>query len=87
MEIPEGDERQRAVCQDCGFIAYVNPKIVVGSVCTWEDKILLCRRNIEPRKGYWTIPAGFLEEGETTEAGARRGAREEACADIEIQPA
>lgn len=85
MEIPEGDERKRAVCQDCGFIAYVNPKIVVGSVCTWEDKILLCRRAIEPRHGYWTIPAGFLEEGETTEAGARREAYEEARADIDIR--
>ncbi|MBE9556067.1 MAG: NUDIX hydrolase, partial [Proteobacteria bacterium] len=57
-EIPEGDDRERRVCADCGFIDYENPKIVVGSVATWEDKILLCRRAIHPRMGYWTLPAG-----------------------------
>lgn len=82
--IPHGDNRERMVCGDCGWIHYVNPKIVVGAVCTWEDKFLLCRRAIEPRSGYWTIPAGFLEERETVEQGACREAKEEALADIEI---
>ena len=83
--IPEGDNRPRLVCTDCGFIHYENPKIVVGSVCVWNGRILLCRRAIEPRRGYWTLPAGFLELGETTTAGAMREAEEEACASIEIQ--
>ncbi|HMJ13777.1 MAG TPA: NUDIX hydrolase [Polyangiaceae bacterium] len=82
--IPEGDTRPRLVCADCGFIHYENPKVVVGSLCTHEDKILLCRRAIEPRLGYWTLPAGFLELGETTIDGAKREAREEACAAIDI---
>lgn len=76
--IPEGEDRERDVCGHCGFIAYQNPKIVVGSVLSFEEKILLCRRAIEPRRGYWTIPAGYLELGETVEAGARREAYEEA---------
>jgi ADP-ribose pyrophosphatase YjhB (NUDIX family) len=82
--IPEGDERHREVCADCGFINYENPKIVVGSVVTWGDKILMCRRAINPRKGHWTLPAGFLELHETPEAGAAREAWEEARAQIEI---
>lgn len=82
--VPDGDDRARQVCATCGFVNYVNPKIVVGSVVTWETKILLCRRAIEPRKGFWTLPAGFMEEGETVEDGARREAREEACANIVI---
>ncbi len=81
---PAGDERDRMVCDDCGFIHYVNPKIIVGAVCTWEDKFLLCKRAIEPRLGYWTIPAGFMEENETTAQGAAREALEEAEAEIEI---
>ena len=85
MRVPDGDNRPRRVCDGCGFVDYVNPKVVVGSVCTWEDRVLLCRRAIEPGKGYWTIPAGFLEERETTEDGARREAHEEAEADIEIE--
>jgi len=84
MRVPQGDNRPRAVCDQCGFIDYVNPKVVVGAVCTWEDRILVCKRSIEPRSGYWTIPAGFLEEGETTAEGAAREAREEALADIRI---
>ena len=84
MRVPEGDNRPRSVCDQCGFIDYVNPKVVVGAVCTWGDEILMCRRSIEPRSGYWTIPAGFLEEGETTAEGAAREAREEALADIRI---
>lgn len=80
--VPEGDTRQRLVCPDCGYIAYENPKIVVGSVCFWETRILLCRRAIEPRLGYWTIPAGFLETGEGMAEGAAREAWEEALARI-----
>ena len=83
--VPEGDTHPRLVCGDCGFVNYENPKVVVGSVCTWEDRILLCRRAIEPRRGFWTLPAGYLEVHETTMEGARREAQEEACADIEIQ--
>ena len=82
--IPPGDTLERRVCDECGFIDYVNPKIIVGSVCTWQDRFLLCKRAIDPRKGYWTIPAGFMELNETTAEGAVREAREEACADIEI---
>lgn len=83
--IPEGDNRERLVCPDCGHIDYENPKIVVGAVCTWEGRILLCRRAIEPRKGLWTIPAGFMETGETTREGALREVWEEARARVEIE--
>lgn len=79
-----GDDRERLVCADCGFILYENPKIVVGSVVADEDRILLCRRAIHPRRGYWTLPAGYLEARETVFAGARREALEEACAEIEV---
>ena len=82
--IPDGDNRERLVCDDCGFINYVNPKIVVGSVVTLDDRFLLCRRAIDPRDGYWTLPAGFMEERETTIEGAMREAWEEATARIEI---
>ncbi len=85
MEIPEGDDRERRVCQQCDFIDYINPRIVVGSVVTFKDKILICKRAIEPRLGFWTLPAGFMENGETVEEGAMREAQEEACADIEIE--
>lgn len=84
--IPPGDERERLTCPDCGYIAYENPLIVVGSVATWEDRILLCRRAIDPRSGYWTLPAGFMEERETTAEGAAREAWEEARARIEVGP-
>jgi ADP-ribose pyrophosphatase YjhB (NUDIX family) len=83
--IPEGDGQLRLVCRDCGFIAYENPKVVVGSVCRWEDKILLCRRAINPRSGFWTLPAGYMELNETSLEGARREAWEEARASIEIE--
>jgi ADP-ribose pyrophosphatase YjhB (NUDIX family) len=83
-EVPEGDNRPRLVCPDCGFINYENPKIVAGAVVTWQDKFLLCRRAINPRKGWWTIPAGYLELHETVIEGARREAMEEACATIDI---
>ena len=84
LDIPEGDDRTRRICNNCNFVDYVNPKIVAGSVVTRDDKILLCRRAIEPRKGFWTLPAGFMEENETVEDAARREAQEEACADIRI---
>ncbi|HWD57221.1 MAG TPA: NUDIX hydrolase [Stellaceae bacterium] len=82
--IPEGDERERLVCIDCGFVHYDNPKIVVGSVARWGDKILLCRRAIDPRQGFWTLPAGYLELNESTRDGAAREAWEEARAKIAI---
>ncbi|UCG89393.1 MAG: NUDIX hydrolase [Gemmatimonadota bacterium] len=83
-KIPPGDTHPRLVCADCGFIYYENPKLVVGSVCEWSDRVLLCRREIEPRFGYWTIPAGYMEARETTIEGAQREAWEEARARIEI---
>lgn len=81
---PEGDDREREVCRRCGFVNYENPKIVVGSVATWEDRILLCRRAINPRDGYWTLPAGYLELNESPEQGAVREAWEEARARLVI---
>ena len=83
-KIPDGDNMERDVCNTCGLIHYNNPKIVVGAVATWGAKILLCRRAIEPRKGFWTLPAGFLELNETAEDGARREAWEEAFAKLDI---
>ena len=82
--VPEGDNRERLVCRDCGFIHYQNPKIVIGAIVMWQDKYLLCRRAIEPRRGFWTMPAGYLELNEGSEAGAKREAWEEARADIAI---
>ena len=82
--IPDDDNRERDICDRCGFIAYENPKIVVGAVVRREERILLCRRAIEPRKGYWTLPAGYLELNETPEEGACREAMEEACAKIRL---
>tara|TARA_B100000676_G_scaffold312676_1_gene388156 strand:+ start:1490 stop:2041 length:552 start_codon:yes stop_codon:yes gene_type:complete len=84
LAVPEGDNRERLVCPDCGFINYENPKIVVGAVVGYDKKILLCRRDINPRRGFWTIPAGYLELNETVVDGARREAREEVCAEIDI---
>jgi ADP-ribose pyrophosphatase YjhB (NUDIX family) len=81
---PEGDTADRHVCTACGEIHYLNPKVVVGAVCRWQDRVLLCRRAIEPRSGLWVVPAGYLESGESTEDGARREAFEEAGARIEI---
>ena len=84
-KVPAGDNRPRRVCDECGFVEYVNPKVVVGAICTWEDKVLLCRRAIDPRRGFWTMPAGFLEEKESAEDGARREAWEEARAKLELE--
>jgi ADP-ribose pyrophosphatase YjhB (NUDIX family) len=83
--LPSGDDRVRRVCGDCGFIDYENPKVVVGTIVTFEDQILLCRRAIPPRVGRLVHPAGHLERGETTEAGAIRECWEEARAHIEIE--
>lgn len=82
--VPDGDTHERSVCENCGFVQYENPKIVVGSVVRHEGQILLCRRAIEPRRGLWTAPAGFLELHETPEDGARREAMEEATVDLVI---
>ncbi len=82
--IPEGDERERFVCPACDTIHYQNPNIVTGCIPEWEDRILLCKRAIEPRYGLWTLPAGFMENGETTQQGAARETWEEARAHIEI---
>ncbi len=84
LERPEGDDRLRHVCRRCGTIHYVNPKVVVGAVCTHGERLLICRRAIEPRAGFWTIPAGFMELDETAEEGAMREAWEEARARIRI---
>lgn len=84
-EVPTGDSIERDVCTDCGWVHYVNPKIVVGSVVTFENKFLMCRRAIHPRKNFWTLPAGYMENKETTEQGAAREAMEEANAAIQIR--
>ena len=83
--IPSDDNRERAVCPACGTVHYVNPLNVVGTVPVWQDRVLLCRRNIEPRYGLWTLPAGFMELGETTEQGAVRETDEEAGARVELE--
>jgi ADP-ribose pyrophosphatase YjhB (NUDIX family) len=83
--VPADDNRERAVCGACGTIHYENPLNVVGTVPVWGEQVLLCRRNIEPRYGLWTLPAGFLELGETIAAGAVRETVEEAGARIELQ--
>jgi ADP-ribose pyrophosphatase YjhB (NUDIX family) len=82
--IPDGETHERHVCEHCGLVNYQNPKIVVGSVVRHQGKFLMCRRAIEPRRGFWTIPAGYLELHETPEDGARREAFEEANARIAI---
>jgi len=81
----DGDTKLRAVCPACHTIHYINPLNVVGTIPVWGDKVLLCKRNIEPRKGRWTLPAGFMELGETTAEGAARETVEEAGAQFEMQ--
>lgn len=85
QKIPQGETLHRAVCPACQTIHYQNPKVVAGCIPEWEDKILLCRRAIEPRVGFWTFPAGFMELGESTEEAAARETLEEAKARVEIQ--
>jgi ADP-ribose pyrophosphatase YjhB (NUDIX family) len=82
--IPEGDHRERMICADCGYVAYENPKVIVGAAVVADDAVLLCRRAIEPRHRFWTLPAGFLELGETLEEGAARETWEEAQTHIEL---
>jgi ADP-ribose pyrophosphatase YjhB (NUDIX family) len=82
--IPDGDTLPRYVCSNCGTIHYQNPKVVVGCLPEWEGRVLLCKRAIEPRLGLWTLPAGFLENGETILAGAERETVEEARARVEV---
>lgn len=81
--IPPDDDRPRYVCPSCKRVHYQNPLMVVGCIPEWKDQILMCRRDIEPKKGKWTLPAGYLENGETVEAAARRETREETGADVE----
>jgi len=84
IAIPPGDNRPRHMCPSCGAIHYQNPKMVVGCIPEWEDSILLCRRAIEPKYGLWTLPAGFMENGETAAEGAARETLEEAGARVDV---
>ncbi|AOF82071.1 NUDIX domain protein [Methyloversatilis sp. RAC08] len=84
QRVPVGDNRLRHVCPACGTIHYQNPRMVVGTLPIWEGQVLLCRRAIEPRLGYWTLPAGFLENGESAADGALRETLEEACARVAL---
>jgi len=86
LKIPPGDTLSRHVCDACQTVHYQNPRLVVGCIAEWEDRILLCRRGIEPRHGLWTVPAGYMENGETTADGAARETLEEANARVEIGP-
>ncbi|NQD94444.1 NUDIX hydrolase [Pseudomonas sp. CrR25] len=82
QRIPAGDNRVRYVCEQCHTVHYQNPRIVAGCLPVWGEQVLLCRRAIEPRRGYWTLPAGFMENGETLEQAAARETQEEACARV-----
>ena len=84
LKIPQGDDRERHVCGDCDSVHYQNPRIIAGCLAAYEDRVLLCKRAIEPRYGMWTLPAGFMENGESTEQGALRESWEEARAEIEL---
>jgi ADP-ribose pyrophosphatase YjhB (NUDIX family) len=84
FRVPEGDSLPRFICPQCGTIHYENPKVVVGCLPVWEQSVLLCKRAIEPRLGLWTLPAGFLENGETLVAGAQRETVEEAAASVAV---
>jgi len=84
LRVPPGDHLPRHVCERCGVIHYVNPRLIVGCVPELDGRILLCRRAIEPRRGYWTVPAGFMENGETLQQAAARESQEEALAEVEI---
>ncbi|MCK0715569.1 NUDIX hydrolase [Chromohalobacter sarecensis] len=83
--IPEGDDRGRFLCDACGTIHYQNPRIVAGTLPVAGERVLLCRRAIAPRMGYWTLPAGYMENGETTSEAAMRETREEACAEVDLE--
>lgn len=86
LRVPPGDTRARYVCDACGAIHYENPRMVVGCIPEWEDKVLLCKRAIEPRYGFWTLPAGFMENDETVAQGAMRETFEEANARVQLLP-
>lgn len=85
LRVPEGDNRPRHLCDGCGHIHYQNPRIVAGCLVVHEERVLLCRRAIEPRRGLWTLPAGFMENGESVREAALRETLEEACARVEIE--
>ncbi len=82
FRVPRGDNRERFLCESCGTIHYQNPRIVTGCLAIWKDQVLFCKRSIQPRSGFWTLPAGFLENGETATAGAERETWEEALAKV-----
>lgn len=84
LRIPEGDGRPRYICDNCHTVHYQNPKIVCGCLPVWGEQVLLCRRAIEPRRGFWTLPAGFMENGETTPEAAARETWEEAMAHVNM---
>ncbi len=84
LKIPKGDTHARYVCDNCNLIHYLNPRMIVGCIPVWQEKILICKRAIEPKYGLWTLPAGFMENGETVEQGALRETKEEAGAEVEI---
>ena len=84
-EIPTDDTKLRQVCPQCGYIHYENPKVICGALVIWQDKVLLCKRAIEPRYGYWTLPAGYMELGETMAQGAQRETLEEAEAVVNLE--
>ena len=82
LKVPEDDHRFRSVCTHCEHIHYENPRVITGTLPLWQGRILLCKRGIEPRLGFWTLPGGFMENGESMVAGALRETVEEACADV-----
>ncbi|MFB9885817.1 NUDIX hydrolase [Balneatrix alpica] len=84
FQIPHGDDRPRYLCEACGAIHYQNPRIIAGTLPVWQDQVLLCKRAIHPRLGYWTLPAGFMENGETLREAAARETWEEAHAKVEV---
>lgn len=84
LRVPDGDTLPRHMCSRCGSIHYQNPRLVVGCIPRLGERVLLCRRSIEPRRGYWTLPAGFMENGETTQQAAARETLEEACARVRV---
>jgi len=87
LRVPPGDSLARHVCDGCGTIHYRNPLMVIGTIPEWQDQVLMCRRAIEPRRGFWTLPAGFMELGETTAQAALRETLEEAKAHVELAEA
>lgn len=84
LRIPDGDDRLRHICTQCHYIHYQNPRVVVCAIPCLEDRVLLCRRAIEPRYGFWTLPGGFMENNETSQTAAQRETREEALANVSI---